>query len=184
MNTPKTICVYCASSSKVDARYKSIAREIGALLAGRGVRIVYGGGHVGLMGIMADAALEAGGEVVGVIPDILVDKEVAHKGLTEMHITRDMQERQAKMADLADAFVVLPGGLGTLAEFFEAVTWKSLGIQDKPIAFYDPGGYWDPLIAMLEKAQSEKFLYQSCEGLFEVCRDMDALLGFLFSGQS
>lgn len=180
MNNPNNICVYCASSSKVDARYKTIAREVGALLAQRGKRIVYGGGHVGLMGILADSALAAGGEVVGVIPDVLVEKEVAHQGLTEMHITRDMQERQSKMAELADAFIVLPGGLGTLAEFFEAVTWKSLGLHDKPIVFYDPGGYWDPLIAMLDKAQDETFLYQSCADLFGVCRTPNALLGFLF----
>lgn len=138
------------------------------MIAHSGRKLVYGGGHVGLMGAAADAALEVGGDVIGVIPQCLKDREVAHTGLTELHTTETMQERQQYMADLSDAFIVLPGGLGTLAEFFEIITWRHLGIHDKPVFVLNAFGYWDLLLEMLEKAGEEKFLYKDPAALFTV----------------
>lgn len=175
MNRYQNICVYCASSNAVDERYKQLAHDLGAYLGDSGRRMIYGGGHCGLMGAAADAALQNGGEVIGVIPQYLIDKEVAHTGLTELHTTDTMQQRQQKMADLSDAFVMLPGGLGTLAEFFEIVTWKQLGLHDKPIIVLNAYGYWDHLFEMLDKAAQEKFLYQSGHNLYSVYDDLDAV---------
>lgn len=137
----KNICVFCGSSTIVDGKYLRAARDVGVMLAQNGYGVVYGGGNIGLMGAAADAALEAGGKVIGVIPKFLRDKEVAHKGLTELHLTETMHERQVGMAERSDAFVVLPGGLGTLAEFFEVLTWKQLGLHDKPIMLVNDFGY-------------------------------------------
>lgn len=164
----KSVCVYCASSSAVDQNYKDIAFSLGTACAEQGLRIVYGGGHVGLMGILADAALAAGGDVTGVIPQALKDKEVAHKGLSALHVTAGMQERQAKMAELCDAFIVLPGGLGTLAEFFEVVTWKQLGWHDKPIVILNACGFYDDLFAMMARAYDGGFLREHPDTLFQV----------------
>lgn len=173
MSNLQNICVYCASSALVERSHKDLARDLGALLAREGRQVIYGGGHVGLMGIVADTALAGGGAVTGVIPKFLEDKEVAHRGLTQLHVTEDMQGRQLQMAELSDAFVILPGGLGTLAEFSEIVTWKYLGLHDKPIVFLDPDGYWDSLYAMLDKAYNEKFLRQKADDLFVVCASID-----------
>jgi len=168
MSDINSICVYCASSNAVDPTYKILAQEVGGMIATSNRKLVYGGGHVGLMGAAADAALDAGGEVIGVIPQCLKDREVAHMGLSELHITKTMQERQQKMADLSDAFIVLPGGLGTLAEFFEIITWRHLGIHDKPVFVLNAFGYWDLLLEMLDKAGEEKFLYKDMAALFTV----------------
>lgn len=179
MNNFQNICVYCASSNAVDPKYKDLARDVGAFIAGHNKRLVYGGGHVGLMGAAADAALDAGGEVIGVIPQCLKDREVAHTGLTELHTTETMQERQQKMADLSDAFIVLPGGLGTLAEFFEIITWRHLGIHDKPVFVLNAFGYWDLLLDMLNKAGEEKFLYKDMAELFTIINGLHEIEGQL-----
>ncbi|MFZ5657594.1 MAG: TIGR00730 family Rossman fold protein [Pseudomonadota bacterium] len=155
----KSVCVYCGSNSGARPVYAERAAELGRRLAADGLTVVYGGGNVGLMGIVADAALEAGGEVVGVIPEQLVNWEVAHRGLTRLEVVTDMHTRKARMFDLADAFVALPGGFGTLDEMFEMLTWRQLGLGDKPCAFLDVDGFWQPLIAMLDRMVDERFLH-------------------------
>jgi len=154
----KRICVFCGSSSGTLEIYAHAAREVGRLLAGRDIVLVYGGGKVGLMGAVADACLEAGGRAIGVIPQLLVDKEVAHAGLTELRIVQTMHERKALMADLADAFLALPGGYGTWDELCEVLTWSQIGIQRKASAILNVNGYYDPLLAMADRAVSEGFL--------------------------
>ncbi len=158
MAKPKTICVYCGSAVGARAEYRTIAAELGTAMAEADFRLVYGGAHVGLMGIVADAVLAAGGEVVGVIPQQLVDREVAHRGLTELHVVRTMHERKHMMAELADAFVALPGGYGTLDELCEVLGWAQLAIHEKPIVLLDALEYWQPLFAMLDRAVEEGFL--------------------------
>lgn len=154
----KRICVFCGSSSGTREVYLRSAQEVGRLLAGRGIELVYGGGKVGLMGAVADACLDAGGRVIGVIPQLLVDKEVAHSGLTELRVVQTMHERKALMADLADAFLALPGGYGTWDELCEVLTWSQIGIQQKSSAILNVNGYYDPLLAMADRAVSEGFL--------------------------
>ncbi len=153
-----SVCVWCGSSTGRDGAHAAAARQVGGLLAERGARLVYGGGRVGLMGVVADAALAAGGAVTGVIPVGLFTREVAHRGLTDLVEVASMHERKQRMADEADAFVALPGGLGTLEELAEMATWAQLGVHDKPIGVLDVGGYWDPLFAMLDRAVDEGFL--------------------------
>jgi len=152
------VCVFCGSSSGARAEYAHAAAETGELIARRGLGLVFGGGHVGLMGVVADAALRAGGAVVGVITRALKDREVAHDALTELHVVRTMHERKALMATLADAFLVLPGGIGTLEEFFEVWTWGQLGEHAKPVGLLNAGGYYDGLVRFLDTAQAEGFL--------------------------
>jgi uncharacterized protein (TIGR00730 family) len=154
----KTVCVYCGSSIGAKAVYAERAAALGTRLAQEGLALVYGGGNVGLMGVAADAALAAGGEVIGVIPEQLVGWEVAHRGLTRLEVVSSMHERKARMFDLSDAFVALPGGFGTLDEMFEMLTWRQLGLGDKPCAFLDVDGYYAPLIAMLDRMVEESFL--------------------------
>jgi len=154
----KRICVFCGSSSGTREVYLRSAQEVGRLLAGRGIELVYGGGKVGLMGAVADACLDAGGRVIGVIPQLLVDKEVAHAGLTELRIVQTMHERKALMADLSDAFLALPGGYGTWDELCEVLTWSQIGIQRKGSAILNVNGYYDPLLAMADRAVAEGFL--------------------------
>jgi uncharacterized protein (TIGR00730 family) len=154
----RRICVFCGSSSGVRPAYTASARAVGRLLAERGVDVVYGGGKVGLMGAVADAALAAGGRVYGVIPEALTAREVAHGGLTELHVVRTMHERKARMADLADGFLTLPGGFGTLEEFCEVITWSQLGIHPKPCGLLNVEGYYAPLLALFDRATAEGFL--------------------------
>jgi uncharacterized protein (TIGR00730 family) len=154
----KSVCVYCGSSSGNDPAYAQATKELATALASRGIRVVYGGASVGLMGLVADTALAAGGEVVGVIPQVLVDKEVAHPGLTELHTVGSMHERKARMAELSDAFVALPGGIGTLEELIEVYTWSYLGIHDKPFALINTNGYYDGLASFLDHSVTEGFL--------------------------
>lgn len=154
----KRICVFCGSSSGSRPEYRAAAEELGAELVRRSIGLVYGGGNVGLMGVIADAVLDAGGEVVGVIPENLVTKEVGHKGLTKLHVVRSMHERKALMADLSDAFIALPGGFGTLEEFCEIVTWSQLGLHTKPCGILNVQGYYSPLLAMFDHAVKERFL--------------------------
>jgi uncharacterized protein (TIGR00730 family) len=152
------ICVFCGSSSGTGESYLQAARAVGRLLYERNIELVYGGGRVGLMGAVADACLAAGGRVTGVIPQLLVDKEVAHRGLTELRVVHTMHERKALMADLADAFLALPGGYGTWDELCEVLTWSQIGIQRKASALLNVNGYYDPLLAMADRAVAEGFL--------------------------
>ncbi|MEP0520512.1 MAG: TIGR00730 family Rossman fold protein [Hyphomicrobiales bacterium] len=157
-DTLKRICVFCGSNPGNDPAYLEAAQTLGAAIVTRGYELVYGGAEVGLMGAVADAALEAGGRVVGVMPKALVDKEIGHKGLSEQHIVSSMHERKALMADLSDGFIALPGGVGTLEEIFEIWTWAQLGHHDKPLAFMNILGFYDPLCAFLDHQSSEGFV--------------------------
>lgn len=154
------IAVYCGSRSGSDPKFARAAEALGAYLGSHGIDVVFGGGHVGLMGIVADAVLAHGGKVYGVIPEHLRDRELAHPGLTELFVVADMHERKAKMAELADGFVALPGGIGTLEEIFEAWTWGQLGFHHKPCALYNVDGFYDPLLAMAQRMEEKGFLKQ------------------------
>jgi uncharacterized protein (TIGR00730 family) len=145
----RSVCVYCGSSSRVPEAHKQAARRLGELLGRERIRLIYGGGRIGLMGIVADAALESGGEVIGIIPQFLEAIELGHPSATELVVTESMHARKQKMAEQSDAFVVLPGGLGTLDETFEIMTWRQLGLHDKPIVVVDAEGYWQPLSALI-----------------------------------
>ncbi|MHB8301412.1 MAG: LOG family protein [Acidobacteriaceae bacterium] len=160
MHKKKTVCVYCGSADGARGEYRAAAQELGAALANAGFRLVYGGAHVGLMGAVADAVLAAGGQAIGVIPQYLADREVAHHGLTELYVVQTMHERKHKMAEMADAFVAMPGGYGTLDELCEVLGWAQLGLHRKPIVLLDTADYWQPLLAMLDRAVREGFLKQ------------------------
>jgi uncharacterized protein (TIGR00730 family) len=154
----KRICVFCGSSPGTQEIYARTAREFGRLLNDRGLELVYGGGKVGLMGAVADGCLAGGGRVIGIIPQMLVDKEVAHRGLSELRVVQTMHERKALMADLADAFVALPGGFGTWDELCEVLTWSQLGLHRKACAVLNVNGYYDPLLAMADRATADGFV--------------------------
>jgi uncharacterized protein (TIGR00730 family) len=173
------LCVYCGSSGAVEARYREAASELGARLAAAGIELVYGGGRVGLMGLLADAVLSAGGQVIGVIPRRLLDAEVAHRGVTELIIVDNMRDRKRLMAEKADAFAVLPGGIGTLDELFEILSWKQLGLHDKPILLVDIGGYWTPLHALLDHIVVTGFAREHTRGLLQVVPNVAALMAAL-----
>jgi uncharacterized protein (TIGR00730 family) len=168
--------VFCGSSAGTRDIYQQAAQTVGRMLCQRGIELVYGGGRVGLMGIVADACLSEGGRVIGVIPQALADREVAHTGLTELRIVGSMHERKALMADLSDAFVSLPGGFGTWEEFFEVLTWAQLGIQRKACGVLNVNGYYDPLIAMADRALSEGFLREGHRDLLLSDADPERLL--------
>jgi uncharacterized protein (TIGR00730 family) len=168
--------VFCGSNHGSRPTYADAARDLGALLAEDGIALVYGGGRVGLMGVIADAVLERGGDVIGVIPHALDTKELAHDGLTEMHVVETMHERKALMADLADGFISLPGGLGTFDETFEILTWAQLGIHAKPCGLLNVGGYFDELIGFLDHAVEERFIKPQHRDLTLVERDPRRLL--------
>lgn len=152
------VCVYCGSSAGNDPAFSDVARTLGQALAAAGIELVYGGGRVGLMGVVADACLEAGGKVIGVIPQALWDREVGHTGLTELRIARDMHDRKATMETLADGFVALPGGFGTYEELFEQVTWLQIGSHRKPIVVLDVADFYRPLFALVEQATTSGFV--------------------------
>lgn len=154
----KSVCVYCGSNFGTDPIYTEAARAMGRTLAERGLRLVYGGGQVGLMGVVADACIDAGGEVTGVIPDFLHHKEIAHPRVKDMHIVSSMHERKLMMADNADAFIAMPGGLGTLEELFEVWTWSQLGRHKKPVGLLNMKGYWDKLTGFLDHMREEGFV--------------------------
>lgn len=154
------VAIFCGSRSGNDPMFAEKARELGNFLGSHGVEVVFGGGHVGLMGVVADAVLASGGKVYGVIPEHLRDRELAHSGLTELHVVKNMHERKARMAELADAFVALPGGIGTLEEIFEVWTWAQLGFHQKPCAFYNVAGFYDSLLTMVRTMQGAGFLSQ------------------------
>ena len=173
MSEVRSICVYCGSSGRVAQRYRRSAERLGTEIGGRGMRLIYGGGRVGLMGLTADAVLAAGGAVVGIIPEHIQVLEVEHTGLTELHIVDSMHTRKRMMFERSDAFVVLPGGLGTLDETFEIITWKQLGLHDKPIVIVDDGGYWKPLLELLEHMIDGGFARVEHLDLFRVVDDVD-----------
>jgi len=174
----KRVCVFCGSSVGARPEYLAMARALGQTLARRGLGLVYGGASVGLMGAVADAALSAGGEVIGVLPRSLQQREIAHLALTELHIVDSMHTRKAMMAERADAFIALPGGLGTMEELFEVLTWRLLGIHRKPAGLLDVAGYYAPLTTFLEHSITEGFL-RSEQLALHVGSDPDALLDAL-----
>jgi uncharacterized protein (TIGR00730 family) len=179
----KRVCVFCGSSNGARACYADAARAMGAALARRGVGLVYGGGRVGLMGIVADSVMAGGGAVVGVIPESMVSKEVAHQGLTELRIVGSMHERKALMADLADAFVALPGGYGTFEEFCEIVTWAQLGLHRKPCGLLNVEGYYDRLLSLFDHAVAERFVRSAHRALVLEERQPERLLDLVESYQ-
>ncbi len=175
----RRLCVFCGSSSGNGEVYAASARRLGESLAARGLVLVYGAGHVGLMGVLADAVLGAGGEVIGVIPQALVDKELAHRGLTKLHVVETMHQRKALMADLADAFLALPGGFGTADELFEILTWAQLGLHAKPIGLLNVAGFFDPLLAWLDHTVRQGFVREEHRRLLLEAADAERLLGLL-----
>jgi uncharacterized protein (TIGR00730 family) len=175
----RRICVYCGSRKGHDERYVAATRELGRLLAERGIGLVYGGASVGLMGILADAALQADGEVIGVIPDSLRRSELAHRNLAQLHVTASMHERKAMMLELADAFIALPGGIGTLDEFFEVWTWAQLGLHQKPCGLLDIAGYYGPLLQFLDDATEAGFIAESVRALLTVEQSSSLMLAAL-----
>ncbi len=170
------VCVFCGSSAGSDPRYREMAERLGRTLARRGLALVYGGGSVGLMGAVADAVLAAGGEAIGVIPRALELRELAHPRLTKLHVVSSMHERKARMASLADAFVALPGGMGTLEEFAEIVTWAQLGLHARPCGLLDVAGYFAPLVSFFDHAVAEGFVRPDHRRIVLVGDDPDALL--------
>lgn len=170
------VCVFCGSASGREPVYANAARQLGATLAARGSTLVYGGGRTGLMGTLADATLAAGGKAIGVMPASLVEKEVSHRGLTELRVVASMHERKAMMAELADAFIVLPGGYGTFDEFCEILTWSQLLFHSKPCGLWNVNGYWQHLIAMFDHAAAEGFLRPQHRALPVFDDELDSLL--------
>ncbi len=172
----KRLAVYCGSATPADPIYLEIAGSVGRALAGRGIGVVYGGGRLGLMGAIADGALAAGGEVIGVIPQALVDAEVAHRGLTELHVVGGMHERKAAFTDLSDGFVTLPGGTGTMDELWEALSWAQLGYHADPVGLLNVAGYYDALIAFWDKMGEVGFLRAQHRDLLIVAGTLEMLL--------
>lgn len=171
-----SVCVYCGASPGNRPEYAEAARAMGATLAAHGIRLVYGGGHIGLMGILADGALAAGGTVTGVIPQALMDKELGHAGIQHLQVVRDMHERKHRMASLADAFIALPGGYGTLEELSEMLTWSQLGFHDKPIGLLDVAGYFDDYLRFTDRMMEEGFLKPRHRALIHVDTNASALI--------
>lgn len=177
MDDVTTICVFCGSNPGTDPAHRRLAEDFGTALGRAGLGLVYGGGHVGLMGEVADAALRAGAPVVGVIPEMLAQREVAHLALTELLVVADMHERKAEMYRRADAFCALPGGYGTFEEVFEATTWSQLGLHEnrsvKPVVLFDPGGFWDPLASFLDRAVEAGFVKAQNRSLVRSAHSID-----------
>jgi uncharacterized protein (TIGR00730 family) len=180
----KRVCVFSGSSPGSDLAYRAAATDLGHRLAERGIELVYGGASVGLMGAVADAAMEGGGHVIGVIPQSLVDREVAHPGLGDLRVVDSMHERKALMADLSDAFVALPGGVGTLEELFEVYTWNQLGLHAKPLGLFNVRGYYDGLARFLDHAVTERFVTPQHRAMLLVAEELDALLDGLQGWQA
>jgi uncharacterized protein (TIGR00730 family) len=175
----QSVCVFCGSSPGLDPAFAASAAEVGRLLAGSGRALVYGGGHVGLMGIVADAALGAGGRVIGVIPQSLMDREVGHLGLTELHIVGSMHERKARMAELSEGFLALPGGIGTLEEFFETWTWAQLGLHAKAFGLLDVAGFYGSLLTFLDQLVEQRFVRAEHRSMLLVGREPGPLLSLM-----
>jgi len=174
-----SVCVFCGSSSRVGDAHRAAAAALGTLIASHAMRLVYGGGRVGLMGVLADAALAAGGEVIGVIPQFLVDLEVAHTGLTDLRVVESMHVRKRTMAELADAFVALPGGFGTLEEAVEVMTWHQLGLHRKPTVLVNIGGFWEPFRQLADRFVEEGFAHPDQRGSFTLVPSVGDVLAAL-----
>lgn len=181
MNQINSVCVYCASSTKIDAAYFDAARELGALLGQRRIRLVNGAGNMGLMAAVSDAALRAGGEVTGVIPRFMVEQGWHHTGLTQLLEVEDMHERKRTMAELSDAVIALPGGCGTLEELLEIITWKQLGLYLNPIVILNVKGYFDPLLRMLRQAVEENFMRERHGAIWHVAQTPQEALELIHS---
>jgi len=179
----KRVCIFCGSSSGAEPAFPKAAQAMGELLARQRLGLVYGGGNIGLMGLLADAVLAGGGEVIGVIPQALLDKELAHRGLTKLHVVGSMHERKALMAELADAFIALPGGFGTLDEFCEIVTWAQLGFHRKPCGLLNVSGFFDAFLAQVEHAVEKRFIRAQHRELIHVEREPEPLLRRLLTAQ-
>ncbi len=169
----RSLCVLCGSREGTDPAFRAAAKDLGARIAGRGVRLIYGGGAIGLMGVLANSVISRGGEVIGVIPDFLMKWEVGHVHLSDLVVTDSMHARKTRMFAMADGFVILPGGLGTLDETFEIITWKQLRLHDKPIVILDVGGYWSALIALIRQAITSGFASPTVSQLFRVVGSVD-----------
>ena len=180
----RAVCVFCGSSAPADPRYRDAARGLGALVARRGIDLVYGGGSVGLMGELANAALDAGGRVIGVIPAGLFAREINHTGLTELHEVASMHERKQLMYDRSDGFIALPGGLGTLEELAEVTTWSQLGLHSKPVVLLDVGGFWEPLIAQLDRMVDVGLLKPPGRDLIQRSQSAEEALGLLAAART
>jgi uncharacterized protein (TIGR00730 family) len=178
-----SLCVFCGSNPGASPAYAEAAAHLGQTLATRGLNLVYGGGRVGLMGVVADAALAAGGTVTGVIPEALATRELAHAGLSDLQVVGSMHERKARMSELADGFIALPGGIGTLEEWFEVWTWSQLGFQPKPCGLLNVAGYYDHLLAFLDHMTAERFLTDIHRGMAVVDDDPERLLDRLAAWQ-
>lgn len=181
MSEIKALCIYCGASQKVDPQHLEKAGELGRVTAEKDIDLVYGGGHSGMMGAAADGALSAGGRVIGIIPEHLKDREAAHSGVTEMVVVDSMHVRKQKMFERSDAFCVLPGGLGTLDETFEIITWKQLGLHDKPIVLLNLNGFWDPLLEMVRRQVEGGYLHDDPAALFALADDVDAVFSAIAS---
>lgn len=177
----RSVCVYCGAAVGKDRRYRDLARRLGTILAKRGLTLVFGGGKVGLMGVLADAALAAGGQVIGVIPTSLRTVELAHQGCTELVVVESMHARKERMYALADGFVALPGGIGTLEETIEMITWRQLGFHDKPIAVVNDGGYWEPLRALFAATVAAGFAHDDIGRLVTFVDSAEAAVAALES---
>ena len=178
---PFSVCVYCGSRSGAKPGYAALAQALGTAIGRRGWQLVYGGGRAGLMGTVANAALEAGGRVVGVIPESLMTLEVGHAGLTELHVVKTMHERKQMMAERSDAFVAMPGGIGTFEELFEVWTWRHLGYHQRPVGLLDAEGYWAPMVAFLTHAVAEGFMGDDQMSMLRVDDDAERLLATLLA---
>ena len=177
----KKVCVFTGAASGINKLYKDAAYQIGQMLASRGLGLVYGGGKLGLMGAVADGMLAANGKVTGIIPKFLDNVEVGHQGVTDLHIIDSMHERKAMMYDAADAFVILPGGLGTLDETMEIITWRQLGLHQKPIIIVNLNGYWDSMLIMFQNIIDQGFMHHGHTGHFDQVEDLDSLMDKLDS---
>ena len=176
LRTFKRLCVFCGSSHGANPAYAEAATKLGSEFARRGIELVYGGGNVGLMGVVADGVLAAGGKVIGVIPEALMAKELGHKGIQDLRVVKTMHERKAMMAELSDGFIALPGGIGTFEEFFEIVTWAQLGFHAKPCALLNINGFYDPLLRLVDHAIEERFIKASQRRILIVGSEIETLL--------
>ncbi len=181
MMTLQSICVYCGSADHLPAAYLEAAYALGSQVARRGLQLWYGAGRTGLMGAVADGALQAGGEVIGVIPELFNTPQLCHQGLTRLEVVEGMHQRKARLADQADGFIALPGGYGTLEEFFEILTWAQIGLHRKPVGLLNTAGYYDPLLEMLERARQERFVFGEHLSLFVTATQPEQLLDELIN---
>jgi uncharacterized protein (TIGR00730 family) len=181
MSDIQSLCVYCGSSANVDDDFKQAAHDMGVMMAKAGIRLVYGGGKAGLMGIIADSVMDNGGEVIGIIPTHISDREIQHEGLTELHIVNSMHERKQMMVDYSDAFLVMPGGIGTLDETCEIMTWRQLGIHDKPIVIANLKNYWTPFLTMIDNIVDRGFMRADDKKIMIVTDTIDDVVERLYS---